>query len=103
MTPRPLQKSMTETFLRSLILTSLESNFGIYGSSLEFEILSYEQDSQIGVIRVARSGASTLWTSLTFITSHLDDRCSINLLKVSASLTSLCSLRSFSVENFQKV
>lgn len=75
--------------LKHFMITGLKNLFGEVGAALNFDLLKYDEDTLISLLRVPSRGLVRLWSSLTLLGFYRNQACAFRVLQVSPYLLSL--------------
>lgn len=75
--------------LKQFMITGLKNLFGEVGAALNFDLLKYDEDTLISLLRVPSRGLVRLWSSLTLLGFYRNQACAFRVLQVSPYLLSL--------------
>ncbi|CAL8382745.1 unnamed protein product [Boreogadus saida] len=83
------QTKLTAVEFKHLITTGLKNLYGEVGAAFPFDLLTFEEDTLTGVLRIYSRGLVRLWSSLTLLGFFQQQRCAFRVLQVSPYLLAL--------------
>ncbi|XP_076027529.1 ribonuclease P protein subunit p14 [Genypterus blacodes] len=75
--------------LKQLMISGLRSLYGEVGAALTFDLLKYDEDTLVSILRVSSRGLVKLWSSLTLLGFYQEQACAFRVLQVSPFLLAL--------------
>jgi len=85
--PMPLINALA---FRALLTQALTSTYGLVGSSAFIDVLVWDQQDLVGIVKVADRDLQTLWSSLTLFSAVVETvPCIIEVVQVSGYLMAL--------------
>lgn len=75
--------------LKVFMVSGLKTLFGEVGAALNFDLLKYDEETFVSLLRVPSRGLVRLWSSLTLLSSYKNQSCAFRVLQVSPYLLSL--------------
>jgi len=76
--------------IKSLVYSAVRSTFGVFGVSLDFDVVFFfEIESQVCIIRFEENALTMIWSSLTLLGEYQGFQVRVDVLKHGKSLASL--------------
>jgi len=90
----------TDFLFKAILLSGIKGLIGQVGLAYELDLLSFDNQTQRGIIRIHKSTLTSIWSSLSLIQTYDEKTCKIQIHKVSPFLQSLTngSRKDFVVE-----